>query len=106
MSPRYLRTPSNPSDSIRTLSPTSNDFALARGATYPPSDCRLAARLEERVDVIGVLAGALEFILRTDELDATDEGLPTTDRRPDGAATEADFGDKEIEDVDRAVLSL
>ena len=57
--------------------------------------------------MIGVLAGPLVGWLSTDELEATDEGLPATDRRPDGAAAEADFGDKdEIEDVDMAVLSL
>lgn len=54
--------------------------------------------------VIGVLPPARVEVLKADELEATEEGLPATDLRPDSGTVEAAFGDKEEEETDMVVL--
>lgn len=67
--------PSKPSDSILTLSPTSKVLDNLLDA----SDCRLGGRLVGRAE-IGVLERSCVLV---DEVEAAEEGLPATDRRPD-----------------------
>jgi len=81
--------PSKPRDSILTLSPTSKDLDL-----IDTSDCRLGGRLVGRVNV-GVLARSGTF---ADEVDAADDGLPATERRPFDRGFERDRGDKDEEE--------
>ena len=88
ISPRYLSVPSKPSDSILTLSPTSNAF-LGLPTT---SEWRLGGRLI-RVEV-GVLASDGGTAL-AEETEAEDD-RPTTDRRPEVNEWEADCGDNDI----------
>jgi hypothetical protein len=88
ISPRYLSVPSKPSDSILTLSPTSNAF-LGLPTT---SEWRLGGRLIIRAEV-GVLARS-EILLGgtayAEETEEAEDGRPTTDRRPDDNEHEAD----------------
>jgi len=93
ISPRYLSVPSKPSDSILTLSPTSNAF-LGLPTT---SEWRLGGRLIIRADV-GVFARS-EILLGAalvEETEATEDGRPTTDRRPEDNGYDADWGDKDV----------
>ena len=94
ISPRYLSVPSKPSDSILTLSPTSNAF-LGLPTT---SEWRLGGRLIIRAEV-GVLARS-EILLGgtayAEETEEAEDGLPTADRRPEDNEHEADWGDNDI----------
>lgn len=72
ISPRYRRTPSNPRDSIRTLSPTSKALPVRLMLLGNASDWRLGGRTD-----VGVLArsGGFGWLLVEDE-EATEDGLP------------------------------
>lgn len=74
--PRYFNVPSNPRDSILTLSPTSNDLLPDRLVLRAKiSDCLLTGRgAKFRLPDAGVRGG---IGLTAEEVEATDGGLLT-----------------------------
>ncbi len=68
ISPKYRRTPSNPSDSIRTLSPTSNPRPARLALRAKTSDVLLGGRVD------GVFADGVLPALIAEEEDADEDG--------------------------------
>lgn len=89
ISPMKRRVPSYPRDSILTLSPTSNARPALLELLPNTSECRLGGRTA--VGVFGRSAGVFgREALIADDVDATEDGRPATDRRPDWAKWEVD----------------
>ena len=81
ISPKYLSEPSNPNDSILTLSPTSK-ARPTRLELLNTSDCRLNGRTP--VGVFDLSAGLRNGVCpAADEGEATEGGRPVTERLPD-----------------------
>lgn len=80
MSPKYCKIPSNPSDSILTLSPTSKARPARLMLLPNTSDCRLAGR------AVGVRdRSSVDLWAAAEDDEETEGGRPATDRRPDWA---------------------
>lgn len=94
ISPIYLKQPSNPKDSILTLSPTSNVFPARLTLRVKTSDCLLGARG----------AGVFVLLCENAEVEATEEGRPVTERRPDCNGAKHDFGEDDEGEVFEVVL--
>lgn len=92
MSPRYLRIPSKPNDSRRTLSPISKDLPVRLTLRPKTSEVRLDGRGIGDLE-FGALREAIE--LRAEDDEAEEDGLPVTDRRPDCTTLRGDGGERD-----------
>lgn len=84
ISPRNLRVPSKPRDSIRTLSPMSNDLPARLELRVNTSEARLEGRGAADLGPVALRAAEL----KAEDEEAAEFGRPATEERPESGMCE------------------